>query len=299
MLLSMKKKEVLIILILILLVGGGILVWQYWLAPKYGFPLIEFPPKLKEQVPLATDKTEYEQGERVKVVVKNNSTKEKCISPDFEIENFRIKWEKIRKVWCHCEAICSLQQCENLKPGEVKEFGWNQKESWCSGPQGHSETVYQQAPSGIYRVKIQTNEGIIYSNEFTIKEKKPGGVGGSCAYSSYPGECTITRIEKTEKSKKQAETPKCGYEGYEVRFTFKTDREIEKKWVRKTVAEQEDNFILSGCRCTYPGPRYLEKYHIEVGSGHECALRAIESGTCTPIRFEFEQIKRNDCFECL
>ena len=122
-----------------------------------------------QQINITTNKTEYEQGERVKVVVKNNSTSEKCISPGFGVENFRIKWEKIRKVGCPCEIMCSLQQCENLKQGEVKEFSWDQEESWCSEPQGRSETMYQQVPGGIYRAEIQANGEIIYSNEFTIK----------------------------------------------------------------------------------------------------------------------------------
>ncbi|MFH1712946.1 MAG: hypothetical protein ABH896_02045 [Candidatus Jacksonbacteria bacterium] len=125
--------------------------------------------QVAKSVSVTTDKTEYEQGERVKVVVKNNSTREKCISPGFGVENFRIKWEKIRKVGCPCEIMCSLQQCENLKQGEVKEFSWDQEESWCSEPQGRSETMYQQVPGGIYRAEIQANGEIIYSNEFTIK----------------------------------------------------------------------------------------------------------------------------------
>ena len=120
-------------------------------------------------------------------------------------------------------------------------------------------------------------------------------IGGDCSYVSYTGIATITRIAKTEASRKQA-TMKGGpgYEGYEICFLFKTDQEIRKEWARKS-AEKEHLFLLANS--WYPGPQYMEKYNIRSGNSYPCTLQVISKGTCTPTIFKFAEPKRNDYFE--
>ena len=120
-------------------------------------------------------------------------------------------------------------------------------------------------------------------------------IGGPCSYSHYPGKAIITRVEKTEESKRQARTSgEPGYEGYEVWFVFKSDQEIKEEWVRKSI-KRERLFRLANS--WYPGPQYLKKYDIKVGSKYRSTLKVITSGTCTPIIFEFDQLKRDDYLE--
>jgi hypothetical protein len=120
-------------------------------------------------------------------------------------------------------------------------------------------------------------------------------MGGSCSYSSYIGTATITRIEKTEASSKQAKTKGGpGYEGYEVWFSFKADQEIKEGWARNRT-EKEYLFLLANS--WYPGPRYMEKYKIKRGNTYKCTLKVIAKGTCTPTIFNFLEPKRDDYFE--
>jgi len=138
-------------------------------------------------------------------------------------------------------------------------------------------------------------EGEIMVAEFASIKKTGFRIGGHCTYFHYPGVSVITKIEKTEGSKRQIRTsggPR--YEGYEIWFVFKTNQEIKEDWARKTIT-REHLFCLANS--WYPGPKYLEKYHIKVGSNHRCTLKVIRSGTCTPIIFEFNQLKKDDYFE--
>ena len=119
--------------------------------------------------------------------------------------------------------------------------------------------------------------------------------GGECVYVSYPGIATITRIVKTDASKRQA-TMKGGpgYEGYEIWFLFNTEQEIKKEWVRKSI-NKEHLFLLANS--WYPGPRYIAKYTIASGNRYQCTLQVISKGACTPTIFQFAEPQRNDYFE--
>ena len=44
-------------------------------------------------------------------------------------------------------------------------------------------------------------------------------------------------------------------------------------------------------------PPYLKKYGIEKGKTMKCTLKAITSGTCTPVIFEFDEVNTADYFE--
>ena len=140
----------------------------------------------------------------------------------------------------------------------------------------------------------RTQEKNVLSSS-TKKPQKKEIVGGPCSYSHYPGKATITRVEKTEESKRQARTSgEPGYEGYKVWFIFKANQPIKEEWVRKSI-KRERLFRLTNS--WYPGPRYLKKYDIKVGSEYRCTLKVITSGTCTPIILEFSQLKQDDYFE--
>jgi len=118
-------------------------------------------------------------------------------------------------------------------------------------------------------------------------------VGGPCSYDEYKGAATITSVEKTEQSMAQARVKGGpGYEGYEIRFVFKTDEEIGQKWVRR---DKEHLFVLNNS--WYPGPRYLEKYKIKSGRNFQCVMQVITKGTCTPIIYTFPELDKNDYFE--
>ncbi len=140
--------------------------------------------------------------------------------------------------------------------------------------------------------------GLLHCNE--VKNKKPvnpAKVGGPCTYTDYPGTATVTRIEKTEKSSRQAKVSGgAGYEGHEVWFVFKADQEVKEERARKYI-EKEHLFLLSNS--WYPGPLYLKKYNIKVDGSYPCTLRVLTKGTCTPVVFKFTELRRDDYFESL
>ena len=79
--------------------------------------------------------------------------------------------------------------------------------------------------------------GIILLFSLMIALIKPLGtkkvVGGRCTYTDYAGTAVITKVEMTEKSKRQANVSGgAGYEGYEIWFSFKPDNEIKSAFAR-------------------------------------------------------------------
>ena len=120
-------------------------------------------------------------------------------------------------------------------------------------------------------------------------------VGGPCLYSHYSGQALITRIIKTKDSRRQAESPGGpGYEGYEVWFVFEPEEAIREEWAHKSL-RRECLFQLANA--WYPGPRYLEKYRVRAAGRYRCSVKVITSGACTPVIFEFNQLRQDDYFE--
>ena len=120
-------------------------------------------------------------------------------------------------------------------------------------------------------------------------------VGGPCSYSDYGGTATIIAVKKTEKSKAQAKMVSGpGYEGFEVRFRFRTDKEIKEKWAHEAIKKEH---LFQLYNCWYPGPEYIEKYKIKPAQTYKCTVKVIIKGTCTPIIFEFDKLKKDDYFE--
>lgn len=120
----------------------------------------------------------------------------------------------------------------------------------------------------------------------------PNIVGGPCKYDDHPGTATITKIEKTEASKQQSGST--GYEGFEVRFTFKPDTALKDELGAKAATWEHLLQIGSG---TYPGPEYLQKYKLEVGKTFRGTMSVIKSGTCTPVIMKLDGVDSIDFFE--
>jgi len=122
-----------------------------------------------------------------------------------------------------------------------------------------------------------------------------GFAGGRSTYEDYAGKATITKVEKTERAKAQVKVnggP--GYEGYEVWFTFATDKEIKQEWAKNAPKKER---LLQLASSWYPGPKYLEKYGIKKGKTFKCTMKVITSGTSSPIVFQFKDLNRADYFE--
>ena len=161
-----------------ILVIGIVLIcgWLVWNS--------QIEPNLISQVIITTDKTEYEQGEMLKVTVRNNQTKsiwfmeQGCNHQWWEIEkqeNENWKPESLMLPY----IIDSKETCRNciasplnfeLKPKSEISYEWNLRYCKNSNPAlfepGHYRLCFYAKPTkDVYGGKI------IYSNEFTIKEK--------------------------------------------------------------------------------------------------------------------------------
>ena len=112
-------------------------------------------------------------------------------------------------------------------------------------------------------------------------------VGGPCEYRAYPGQAKIVSINKVQ-LKEDANDSSKGQ--YEVKFSFHPDLEIEEAYGQV----EGKNYSLLLNNSSYPNPRFLRKYGIELGKSFDCYMMVITQGTCTPILFEFPTIDLSD-----
>jgi len=120
-------------------------------------------------------------------------------------------------------------------------------------------------------------------------------IGGGCVYRDVPGTVTIVRVAKTAASSGQASSnggP--GYEGFEISFSFAADQPIAAPAVRDFARRPH---VLRLVNSWYPGPRYIEKYHLEPGRKFSAVLKVLASGACTPMLFFIAGVDRADYFE--
>lgn len=132
-----------------------------------------------KDVIITTDKTEYKQGEIVKITITNN-LKESIYSqiggntPVFGIEYIERKrlngtWEKLFAQCRYPHCIYKIAPAQEIKPGQSETFEWKP----LIFINGTSET--KQAGPGRYRLLIsyldyqKTEWRSVYSNEFIIK----------------------------------------------------------------------------------------------------------------------------------
>jgi hypothetical protein len=143
-------------------------------APGGPFPL----DYVCKEVAIITDRTEYEQGEMVKIIIKNNLDRSIWYwdRPVFGIEGFsqNEKWKKIEKYdACACDPHCYYEApgLLELKPGgEISDY-WGQKidceENFVSEGKYRASFAYYDP---LDRTDLTKNVFTIDSNEFTIKE---------------------------------------------------------------------------------------------------------------------------------
>jgi len=117
-----------------------------------------------EEVIVTTDKMEYEQGENVKIISKNDLDEELFFR--LSIESFdNSDWNRIvGDIRCDCNFQNCLMSAFQIKANSERINLWDQKKGLCD-----------ELPLGQkLRIRMMHGEGsstIIYSNEFTIKEK--------------------------------------------------------------------------------------------------------------------------------
>ncbi len=109
-------------------------------------------------------------------------------------------------------------------------------------------------------------------------------VGGPCQYKTYPGQATIISITQS-KDHNQSETAQ-----FEVKFSFTPGQIIEEKFARV----EGKAFNLYGENFQYPDRQFLTRNSIHVGTVLEGYLNVIVSGTCTPLLFEFPDLKQEN-----
>ena len=174
-------------------------------------------PTPTREVTIATDKTEYAQGETVKITVRNSLSKsvwreEECDGFSFwglqKLENSEWKWLNFSLPYLEKEKeVCDFVLCERTEPIKFKsgfELSYDWRLSICKWPEksiGVPKTEPKHIEEGTYRISFTyglNKEGFnllekktIYSNEFTIKEKGCTDSDEECKGNPDGTSCTI------------------------------------------------------------------------------------------------------------
>ncbi len=254
--------------------------------------------ELVEEVSITTDKMEYEQGENVKVTVKNN------LGEDIQTHKVSVEklnsaeWEEIMfDVRCSCLAGCSSVDII-LLPDNSRKFIWDQNSNDC-----------KKVIEGIYRFKINlTVQGdkIIYSNEFTIKEKS--ALDLKCSEKVVGiGLCEAMGIGYEFNS----ETGKCikrGVSGCSIETPFKTLEECQEVCEKKegVVFPNEDELIKCEsdndcvlvdpevCDCDICKMKAINRKYADVWNNQACVLKVFCTEvmiSCVPHKAECDDNK--------
>lgn len=179
----MKNKEFLIlirILAVAVIFAAGWLIWNNLKETPSSVPPVSIPPEPQE-VTITTDKTEYEQGETVKIAIENKQDAEIDICcPIFcaAVGSFPTRIEKYEKgEWEFSVGYCPIFEPLFEKPGVFKDDFVCHKlspKSWFELEiydfyEGRKFDENERVRILYYFGKEKTQ---IYSSEFTIKEKK-------------------------------------------------------------------------------------------------------------------------------
>jgi hypothetical protein len=113
--------------------------------------------------------------------------------------------------------------------------------------------------------------------------------GGDCTYNRYPGEAEVVAIRSVTMPGDNAPS----YPTREVWFEFHPDGKIQESWVQI----DDKQFLLTLSNGGYPGPTFLNKNGIDIGTRLVCELAVITKGTCSPILFEFPTLDLTDSTE--
>ena len=110
-------------------------------------------------------------------------------------------------------------------------------------------------------------------------------LSGACDYDKYPVKIEITSVK--ELSSEEAVR-------FEVRFVVVMTDDLPAA-IENRVYGRDYQMLLQNK--TFPGPRFLEKYHISEGKLFDCNFNLRTRGTCRSSYFEFPDIKLDDYFE--
>ena len=109
-------------------------------------------------------------------------------------------------------------------------------------------------------------------------------LGGNCVYKTYPGTATITEVAAVEHEGGEAEKI------FRVKFVFAPSEPI-----REPFAQVEGRkFELVASDFSHLSGTFLKKHGIEEGGTLNCDLKVITQGTCTPVLFEFPELKPDE-----
>lgn len=143
--------------------------------------------EIKQKVTINTEKTEYRQGETVRITMINGLDQPivpYALGSDpsaFYGENYglgfierfeNIKWIQIEPLWrCGNSCFAECKYKHSFEPNETRVFEWNQTQFICD-KENRSEKV-ETAGTGRYRISVwiekEQSSTFIYSNEFVIK----------------------------------------------------------------------------------------------------------------------------------
>ena len=225
----------------------------------------QIPFGTEKEVTITTDKTEYEQGERIKIIVKNNLDEDiyypkyegsSCWKVPFGVEYFiQNEWQNISvgkidpsnpPYPIPCPQYMALPSYHKLASGAMIDFSWDQ--------QGINKG---QAMPGKYRIKFiyvlkdKKQAETIYSNEFTIKEKvkdetadwktyRDGEYGFEFKYPEDWGECYKNTEDQIEPFKVSNRGIIYYFDNSALKISLeKNDFEIESEYSLR-------NFFLDG-----------------------------------------------------
>ena len=194
----------------------------------------------ESQVTITTDKTEYEQGETVKITVKNNldnsiwylNGHSGCSDKNKSYTIYRLvngTWKNVSPpVKCIQIIGAGLPIYKELTPSASTEFIWDQK-IW-SAVNG---TI--QAPDGEYRISVKYKESReaeelkeVYPNEFMIKEKEEVTI--TTDKTEYERGETVKITIRNDLDEKIILTVGCSG------FFFKIQKFSENEWKRLTTS---------------------------------------------------------------
>ncbi|OYT54950.1 MAG: hypothetical protein B6U72_01105 [Candidatus Altiarchaeales archaeon ex4484_2] len=137
---------------------------------RNGICSTELNHRKQDKTTIATDKTEYNRGENITLIVRNNLD-EKIEFHVIRLEHYNeLLWKEIDDdIDCPCSAFCKKAQTR-LSPGETREYIWNQVGDDCRKiPDGRYRfKVYWAIQDGLYEEWLKS-----HSNEFTIKNNPP------------------------------------------------------------------------------------------------------------------------------
>jgi len=168
-------KFIAILVILAIIVGGGI--FYYFLKfPEVKFPPIKFPPKPEKEVTLTTDKTEYEVGETIKIVIKNGLDKSIWYPSSPYVRNLELLGYDEKTKWGLVPLLPPSPPPPEGRPLEIKELRKDEVLTLEYRPLDWHHSIALNFIKYKFSFEYRENkeEGEykkIYSNEFTIKEK--------------------------------------------------------------------------------------------------------------------------------